>query len=150
MDSQRATTTSGNLRHEAGVIFSFWHCKQEANRWRRGDLRSTNYPTPSQPGVPDPTAIPTFPRSVPYLARNPTLAGERNSVDDPRCLCSFARCRNRWVFARNEVLRFARDIGRIALGRHSIRGGSTFSCHLRSSTGGVAILHRMAQASFET
>ena len=84
------------------------------------------------------------------MARNPSLAGERNSVDDPRGRCGFALFGNCGLFARNEVLRFAGDIGRIALGRHSIRGGSAHSCHLRFSAGGLAILHPRTQASFET
>jgi len=60
-------------------------------------------------------------------------------VDDARGRCSFARFRGCWAFARNEVLRFARNIGRIALARHFIRGGSGRFRGLRSSARGLAM-----------
>ena len=71
-------------------------------------------------------------------------------MDDPRCRHSFARIRDRWVFAGNEVLPVAGDTGRISIGRNSSRGRSAPRCHLRSLAGGLAILHPLAQASLET
>jgi hypothetical protein len=78
--------------------------------------------------------------SVPHSAGNPSLAGTRNNADDARCRCSFARFRDGWAFACKEVLRFARNIRRIAHGRRSIGGGSAPTFRLRFSAGGLAIL----------
>jgi len=77
--------------------------------------------------------------SVPYSAGNPKVAGTRNGVDDARCPSSFARFRGCWTFARNKALRFARNIRRIALARHCIRGGSGRSRGLQSSARGLAM-----------
>ena len=87
--------------------------------------------------------------SAPYVARNSRVAGTRNRVDDARSRCSFARIGSCWGFAPNEVLRFARNIRRIALGRHSIRGGSGPSCRLRFSARGLAILPSLGEVSVE-
>jgi hypothetical protein len=78
-------------------------------------------------------------RRVTYLASNPGLAGERNSVDDPRCRCGHARFRDCWGFARNEILCSPRHIRRIALDRRSIRRGSAPSCHVRHFAKTLAI-----------
>jgi len=81
--------------------------------------------------------------SVAYSAGNPRAVGARNGVDDARYRCSFARFRDCWAFARNEVLRFARNIRRVAHGRRSIGGGGAPSCRFRFSAGGLAILPRL-------
>jgi hypothetical protein len=71
-------------------------------------------------------------------------------VDDARCRCSFIHFRDCWALARNEVLRLARNIRRIALARHSIRGGNGHSRHLRSSARGLAVLPPLGQVGVES
>jgi hypothetical protein len=58
------------------------------------------------------------------FVRKSKLAGTRNNADHARCRCSVARFRDCWAVARNEVLRFAGNIRRIAHGRRSVSGRS--------------------------